>query len=212
MKYVVPVVLATGTSVFGKSAIQNLTSKDKAEKVKDDVRKISKETRIPNNDRKHSLGIGIGQTFTAGDFDDTGEDKITWDLLYNYAASYSFDLLANFHHSKHEFAGRYTQLTSLNIGIKAKLYQIDNFSPFAVGGLGFYAPKVQRDLNGQLVESKTKVVFGYHFGAGGDLRLNDRVSVGLMGAYYNPFDVKQEGAPEVEGRYYKLLITAFYSF
>jgi len=98
------------------------------------------------------------------------------------------------------------------MGIKTKFYQIDNFSPFAVAGLGFYAPKVRREIRGQLVESETKVAFGYHFGGGGDLKLNDKVTVGLYGSFHNPFDVKQELGPEVEGRYYKLLITAFYSF
>ncbi len=212
MKYVVPVIFLTGTSVFGKSSIQKLTSKDKAEKVKSEVQEAAKEPRIPNNSRKHSVGIGIGQTFVRGDFEDTGEDQITWDLFYNYAASYSFDLLVNFHHSKHDFSRFYSQMTSLNLGIKTKLYQIDAFSPFAMGGFGFYAPRVQRELNGQMVESDTKVVFGYHIGIGGDLRLNEKVTVGLLGQYHNPFDVKQDNAPEVEGRYYKLLITAFYSF
>ncbi len=213
LSIVVPVVfMITGTSVFGKSAIQKLTSKDKAEKVKDEVKKVTAQARIPSGVRKHSLGVGIGQTFIAGDFQDTGEDQITWDLLYNYSASYSFDLLVNFHHSKHSFANTYTQLSSLNLGIKSKFYQIDAFSPYAVGGFGFYAPRVKREVNGQLRESETKVAFGYHLGIGGDLRLNDEVTVGLLGQYHNPFDVKQEIGPEVEGRYYKLLITAFYSF
>ncbi|MCR9203128.1 MAG: hypothetical protein NXH75_01015, partial [Halobacteriovoraceae bacterium] len=96
----VPVVyFSTGTFVFGKGAIEKLTSKEKAEKVKDKVKRVVSEPRIPNGIRKHSLGIGVGQTFVAGDFNDTGEDQITWDLLYNYSASYSFDLLTNFHHS-----------------------------------------------------------------------------------------------------------------
>lgn len=209
----VPVVyFSTGTFVFGKGAIEKLTSKEKAEKVKDEVKRVVSEPRIPSGIRKHSLGIGIGQTFVAGDFNDTGEDQITWDLLYNYSASYSFDLLTNFHHSKHKFANQYTQLTSLNLGIKSKFYQIDAFSPYAVGGFGFYAPKVKRVVAGQLQESETKLAFGYHLGIGGDLRLNEKVTVGLLANYHNPFDVKQELGPEVEGRYYKLLITAFYSF
>ncbi len=209
----VPVVyLSTGTFVFGKGAIEKLTSKEKSEKVKDEVKKTVSEPRIPSGVRKHSVGVGIGQTFVAGDFQDTGEDQITWDLLYNYSASYSFDLMANFHHSKHSFSNKYTQLTSFNIGIKSKLYQIDAFSPYAVGGFGFYAPKVKREVNGVLRESETKVAFGYHLGVGGDLRLNEKVTVGLLANYHNPFDVKQEIGPEVEGRYYKLLITAFYSF
>jgi len=212
-KIIVPVVfLTTGTSVLGKSAIQKLTSKSNADKVKDKVKSIAPEPRIPSGLKKHSVGIGVGQTFVSGDFQDTGQDQITWDLMYNYSASYSFDLLANFHHSKHEFNNRFTQLTSLNLGIKSKFYQIDAFSPYAVGGFGFYSPKVKRDVGGQLVESESKIVFGYHLGVGGDLRLNEKVSVGLLGQYHNPFDVKQEIGPEVEGRYYKLLITSFYSF
>lgn len=212
-KIMVPVVfLTTGTSVFGKSTIQKLTSKESSEKVKDKVKSIAAEPRIPSGLRKHSVGIGVGQTFVSGDFEDTGVDQITWDLLYNYSASYSFDLLANFHHSKHKFSNLYTQLTSLNLGIKSKFYQIDAFSPYALGGFGFYSPKVKRDVGGQIVESESKIVFGYHLGIGGDLRLNEKVSVGLLGQYHNPFDVKQEIGPEVEGRYYKLLITAFYSF
>ena len=205
-KILMPVVLfTTGISVFAKSKIQNLTSSESASQVATQMSSYS-------DLQKHSVGIGVGQTFVAGDFGDTGEDKITWDLLYNYTASYSFDLLVDFHHSKQSFANTYTQLTSLNMGFKSKFYQIDNFSPFAVAGLGFYAPKVRRQIGNDLVESKTKLVFGYHLGGGGDLKLNDKMTVGLYASYHNPFDVKQEVGPQVEGRYYKLLITAFYTF
>ncbi len=205
-KMLMPVLLMiTGISVSAKSKIQSLTSTETASQV---AAQISDSSGL----QKHSVGIGLGQTFVAGDFADTGEDQITWDLLYNYSASYSFDLLVDFHHSKQSFANTYTQLTSLNMGIKSKFYQIDNFSPFAVAGLGFYAPKVKRDIGGQLVESETKLAFGYHLGVGGDLKLNDIMTVGLYGSLHNPFDVKQETGPQVEGRYYKLLITAFYTF
>lgn len=201
-----PVVLfATGISISAKSKIQSLTSSETASQV---AAKITSSSSL----QKHSIGIGIGQTFVAGDFADTGEDQITWDLLYNYSASYSFDLLVDFHHSKQSFANTYTQLTSLNMGFKSKFYQIDNFSPFAVAGLGFYAPRVKRLIGNEFLESKTKLAFGYHLGGGGDLKLNDKMTVGLYASYHNPFDVKQELGPEVEGRYYKLLITAFYTF
>jgi len=211
VRILMPVVfLTTGFSVFGKSTIQKLTSSDKASAGK--VTEAAPVSRIPTGLKEHSVGIGVGQTFVAGDFENSGQDQITWDLLYAYSASYSFDLLANFHHSKHKFANQFTQLTSLNLGIKSKFYQIDSFSPFVVGGFGFYAPKVKRLVNNQLLESKTKVVFGYHLGIGGDLKLNEKVAIGLMAQYHNPFDVKQEIGPEVEGSYYKLLITALYTF
>ncbi len=205
-KMLMPVMLfATGISVSAKSKIQSLTSSETASQV---AAKISSSSGL----NKHSIGVGIGQTFVAGDFADTGEDQITWDLLYNYSASYSFDLLVDFHHSKQSFANTYTQLTSLNMGFKSKFYQIDNFSPFAVAGLGFYAPRVKRQIGDEYIESKTKLVFGYHVGGGGDLKLNDKMTVGLYASFHNPFDVKQEIGPQVEGRYYKLLITAFYTF
>ena len=211
-KIIVPViVLVTGTqTVMAKSAIQDLTSKKKAETVQGSTSSLS--SQIPKGLNKHSLGVGIGQTFVAGDFADHGEDKITWDLLYSYSASHSFDLLTSFHVSKHEYQNQYTRLMGGTIGIKAKLLQFDAFSPFGVGGFGFYSPKVKRNVGGRLIESESKVTFGYHLGAGADLRLNDRVTVGLLAQYHNPFDVKQDLGTEVEGRYYKLLITTLYTF
>jgi len=205
-KMLMPVIfLVTGISISAKSTIQKLTSKETAAKT---APKIENSSNI----RKHSIGIGLGQTFLGGQFAKTGQDKITWDLFYNYSASYSFDLLVNAHHSKQSFGSTYTQVTSLNMGIKSKFHQIDNFSPFAVAGLGFYAPKTKRLVGTQYLESKTNLVFGYNLGLGGDLKLNDKITMGVYGVYHNPFDVKQEIGPSVVGRYYKLLITAFYTF
>ena len=208
---IVPVVvLITGThNASAKSTIQNLTSNKKAESVQGSP---SVANQIPGSLKKHSIGVGIGQTFVAGDFADHGQDKITWDLLYNYSASHSFDLLTGFHFSKHEYKKSYSQLMGLTLGIKAKLFQFDAFSPYGMGGFGFYSPKVRREINGQMIESETKIAFGYHLGVGGDLRLNDRMTIGVLAQYHNPFDVEQEVGPDVEGRYYKLLITTFYTF
>lgn len=201
-----PVIfLVTGISISAKSTIQKLTSKETATKT---APRIASSSSI----HKHSIGIGIGQTFLGGDFAKTGQDQITWDLFYNYSASYSFDLLLDAHYSKQSFGSTYTELSSLNMGIKSKFYQIDNFSPFAVAGLGFYGPKVKRLVGTQYLESKSNLAFGYHLGLGGDLKLNDKITMGVYGVYHNPFDVKQEIGPSVVGRYYKLLITAFYTF
>lgn len=168
--------------------------------------------RMGSSLQKHSLGLGIGQTFLYSQFEDNGEDKITVDVYYNYAASYSFDFMLNLHVSSHEFKQTKTDLSGLAIGIKAKAYQIDNFSPFAVAGLGFYSPKVTRLVESEYIESTSKLVFGVHFGVGAELKLNDKFTVGLMAHYHDPFDVKQEVGPKVEGNYLKLLITTFYTF
>lgn len=219
-KVVIPAALIVAgiNTTLAKSSIKNLTSKKKSKSVERPSDQGSHSSsshlssQIPSELKKHSLGIGVGQTFVAGDFADHGENKITWDLLYNYSASHSFDLLTSFHISKHRFRQTYSRLMGLTMGIKAKLFQFDSFSPYALGGFGFYSPKVRREIDGVLTDSESKIAFGYNIGAGGDLRLNEHMSVGLLAQYHNPFDVKQDIGTEVEGRYYKLLITTFYTF
>ena len=192
-----------------KSAIQKLTSKDESRKVE---AKLPPVQKIPGQLQVHSLGVGLGQTFLKGDFGDEGADSITIDLYYNYAASYSFDMVANFHYSEHDFKGQKVQIPGLAIGIKSKFFQFDAFSPFALGGLGFYAPTVTRRINNELVESSTRLTFGVHMGGGVELKLNNKFSMGILAHYHNPFDVKQEDGPEVEGSYVKLLLTTLYTF
>lgn len=198
--------MASANLAFGASAIKKLTSKSTAQDV-------SSRVELPSTGlNKHSVGVGLGQTFLQGHFRDNGEDKITPEIYYNYSASHSFDLMINFHASKHSYSRTFVKTTGLTAGIKAKAYQFDSFSPYAMGGLGFYSPKVKRIQDGKSVESRSKVVFGYHLGAGTELKLNKKFAFGIIGHYHNPFDVKQENAPEVEGSYFKLLMTVLYTF
>lgn len=180
--------------------------------AKVDSRPAPAVSRLGGDLQKHSLGIGVGQTFLYSKLEDNGDDKITVDLYYNYSASYTFDFMANFHVSSHTFGETRSEISGLALGIKAKAYQIDNFSPFALAGLGFYNPKITRVVNNALLESTSKLVFGIHLGVGTELKLNEKFTLGLMGHYHDPFDVRQEIGPKVEGNYFKLLITSFYTF
>ncbi len=162
----------------------------------------------------HSLILGLGQTILYGDFSDLGEDEITADVYYVYKASHSFDFLANFHYSNHEL-GRYSvDIPGMALGIRGRFYQFDSFAPFLIGGLGFYMPTVEREVDGVIVSSDDKVTLGSHFGFGADLDLNDHVTVGILFHYHNPFDIKQDTSKggQVEGSYGKLLLTAGYTF
>lgn len=157
---------------------------------------------------KHAVGIGIGQTFLFGDLEDKGDSRITGDLFYSYTASYSFDLLVNLHSSHHSYKDNEVWLNGLVFGIKARSYEFDAFSPFVVGGLGFYQPRIEKDGK----KSEIKTTFGFNAGAGIDLRLNRNVVVGVLGQYHNPFDVKQDEIEDIEGSYFKLLLTGMYLF
>ncbi|MDH4466505.1 MAG: outer membrane beta-barrel protein [Bacteriovoracaceae bacterium] len=162
----------------------------------------------------HGIGIGIGQTFLLGDYSHHGSDDLTADLFYRYKASHSFDLLTNFHTStqKDNEDLEKMELMALTTGIKAKYFDFDNFSPFLLGGLGFYRPKATRIINGALTESENKIVLGVHLGAGMELNLNKKFSFGLQGIYHYPFRSKQNSQPSLAGSYFKLMMALFYNF
>ena len=160
----------------------------------------------------HSFGIGLGQTFLHGDFSKNGQNSITIDAYYEYKASYSFDLLVNGHFSGHTLGEKESTITGLAAGIKGKILNFDAFTPYFMGGLGFYLPTLKRIVNDNILESKSKLTFGTHFGIGADLDLNENYSVGLITHVHNPFDIDQELDPEIEGFYYKILFTLFYKF
>ncbi len=166
----------------------------------------------PRRLQQHGLGLGLGQTFLLGKYADYGQNKITMDVLYSYAASYSFDILVNAHRSEHKDKNEKINLLGLDAGIKARFVEYDNFSPFFLGGLGFYAPEAKRSINGSNKWTDQKVTFGLNFGGGVDLRLNDNYVVGVLGQMHCPFVVKQDSQSDLRGYYFKLLITGMYLF
>ncbi len=194
-----------------KPNIGNLTSESTAKKVNNNI-PTPTEPRIPNEVNKQSIGIGLGQTFLRNDFADNGNDKITPDIYYNYSASYSFDFMANLHYSKHEYLNRNVTIRGLALSIKGKGYQFDAFSPFILGGFGFYLPSATRLVNNTPTQTRDQLVFGMNLGAGVELRLNSEVTVGVIAHYHDPFNVRQEFGPELNGSYMKLLLVGMYTF
>lgn len=166
----------------------------------------------PRKLQQHGLGLGLGQTFLLGNYGKHGNDKITLDFLYSYAASYSFDLLVNAHISEHKDESERMRVMGLSTSIKGRFVEFDNLSPYFLGGLGFYAPKAKRRINNTTKWSEQKVTFGLNFGGGVDLRLNDDYVVGVLGQMHWPFRVEQEGQSDLKGYYMKLLITGMYLF
>ncbi|MBP9681677.1 MAG: hypothetical protein KBD76_09755 [Bacteriovorax sp.] len=193
-----------------KPNIHQLTSDKTAKKVSNDI--PNENERIPGAIHKHSIGVGIGQTFLRSDMADNGNDKITPDIYYTYSASYSFDFVANAHYSSHTFLNRESTIKGLALAVKGKGFQFDAFSPFVLGGLGFYLPSVKRPQGNDIVETRKQLVFGVNVGAGAELRLNSDVVVGVIAHYHDPFDVRQEVGAKLECSYMKLLILASYTF
>ncbi|MBY0515658.1 MAG: porin family protein [Bacteriovoracaceae bacterium] len=199
------------------STKEELVSKEKpvAEKPKEAEKsepQVSANAPAPRRLRQHSFGVGLGETFLLGKYADYGQDKITMDLLYSYAASYSFDVLVNAHWSEHKDKSEKMRVMGLNAALKSRLFEFDNFSPYVLGGLGFYAPRAYRNVNGSNKWSEQKITFGANFGGGVDLRLNDEWTVGALGQLHWPFTAKQDNGPDVKGYYFKLLLTLAYSF
>ncbi len=163
----------------------------------------------PRRLRQHGIGLGIGQTFLFGNYGKYGQDKITADLLYSYAASHSFDLLVDAHLSTHKDNSEEMKLLGLVGSFKGRMFEYDNFSPFFLAGLGFYAPQADRDGSGKTTR---KLSFGTNFGGGMDLRLNDNYVIGVMAQMHWPFKVQQDEGSDLKGYYMKLLLTGMYLF
>ncbi len=174
--------------------------------------KVPVSSGSPRRLQQHGLGFGLGQTFLLGDYGKYGNDKITLDLLYSYAASYSFDLLVNAHVSEHQDNNERMKVTGLTSSIKGRFVEYDNLSPFFLGGLGFYAPQAKRGSGARAKWSDQKVTFGLNFGGGVDLRLNEHYVIGVMGQMHWPFKVEQDNMSDLKGYYFKLLITGMYLF
>ena len=177
-----------------------------------DATPISSNSGSPRRLQQHGLGFGLGQTSLMGNYAKHGSDKITVDLLYSYAASYSFDLLVNAHMSEHKDNSERMKLLGLTSSIKGRFVEYDNLSPFFLGGLGFYAPEARRSTATGTKSTDQKVTFGLNFGGGLDLRLNDHYVVGVMGQMHWPFKVQQDNQSDLKGYYFKLLITGMYLF
>lgn len=220
--FISAVALSMGSALAqSKTSIEKLTSKKRSRSllgegdsnpvaITDSYRRKCDCGPTGDGLKVHSLGLGLGQTFVQGDFSSNGRDKITYDFFYNYSASHSFDLSINYHSSLHKRRGGFSRLRGLAVGIKGKLYQFDSFSPFVLGGLGFYAPKIGKQVSGTMVESSSRAVFGFNAGVGGELNLNRKTSVGILALYHNPFDRSEDVMSDIEGSYFKLLITTYY--
>lgn len=178
-----------------------------------EAEEASHQAGAPRRLRQHGLGLGLGQTFLLGNYGKYGDDKITADLFYSYAASYSFDLLVNAHMSEHKNETEKMKVMGLTGSIKGRFVEYDNLSPYFLGGLGFYAPRAKRITDtGKAKWSDQKVTFGLNFGGGVDLRLNENYVVGVLGQMHWPFKVQQESQSDLKGYYFKLLITGMYLF
>lgn len=196
------------------SSNSNAQKPKEAKDVTDSLIEKAKQAVAPAvpSSKKHSFGIGLGQTFLLGDFSSDGEDKMTLDFFYGYKASYSFDFLLNLHISSHENNAEEVNLNGLAMSIKSKVYDYDSFSPYLMGGLGFYRPTTTRNFSGTLRDSEGKFVFGFNLGAGADLRLNEKFTIGVMTQFHKPFDIDQESQKDVSGAYIKLLLLGMYHF
>ncbi len=147
-----------------------------------------------------------------GKFKRNGQDELTFDFFYAYAASYSFDFVINYHQATLDRGPQHVKTQGLAFDIKARLFDFDSFAPYVMGGLGFYRPRLRRQVGNDFLDSQSRIVLGANAGAGIDLKLNDRFHFGFLSILHVPFKVKQETQPSVRGYYLKLMMTGMFAF
>ncbi len=163
------------------------------------------------DDLPHSAGITVGQVWPSGDFGKDVEGAVAPGLFYEYAASDVFSVYAEALRSNHSSDS--LKLWNYAAGIKSVLIYIDKLAPYAFVGMGLY--HVDRNLPATN-ETATKTLFGFNFGLGADLDLNDRVFVGMDFQFHNVFtgsvDLPGAGHTTVSGRWSGLFMRAGYRF
>ncbi len=164
--------------------------------------------------KRHYIGLGFGQMFLFGDYASLGEDKIVFDLYYQFKSSLMFKLIANVHAHKFEIGKQVFKTKSANFGIKAKIFDYDKFSPFVGLGFGLYWPSAERTLNNSnsIIKADTKTAFGLNAFTGLDLDVSERFNLSFMAHYHKPFSVSYDNQPDLSGAYLKLLIIPSYRF
>lgn len=165
--------------------------------------------------RRHMVGVGFGQAFLFGDYSTIAQDSLAFDLYYNFKSSFMFQLVANLHAHKFSLNKENFSTKSINVGVKAKIFDYDKFAPFFGGGFGFYFPSADRVLSATssaVTESGTKSVFGVNAFAGLDLDLSKRFSISFMAHLHKPFNASIDNQPELSGAYMKLLIVPYFKF
>jgi len=161
---------------------------------------------------RNSIGFGVGQAFLVGDYSHLGDDALTYDLYYAYRASYTFQFLVNAHYNKYETDASSIKTTSINTGIKAKIFDFDSFAPFWSLGVGFYWPQASYLEGTKQISTKKKGVFGVNASIGMDLNLNERFTIGFLTHLHYPFKAKFKNGYELSGGYLKILFLPTFSF
>ena len=82
-----------------KPNIINLTSQETSRSVSKDIPETNSRVSVKDL-KRHSIGVGIGQTFLSSELGQNGDDSITLDLYYDYSASYSFGPIKSTHKSQ----------------------------------------------------------------------------------------------------------------
>ncbi len=201
LSFILAILIVFPVMSFSQSKIEKMTTGDGPKDLPN--------SRVDDFLKIHSVGLGVGQTWLSGDFSNYGNDGISWDIYYNYSASYIFDLLVDFHWNKFSNnSGGSETLLGLVPAAAVKFYHYDNFTPYAILGLGFYSNEVM-DNN---TDSDAKIVLGLTYGLGMDLRLNRNWKIDVIYQIHNPFGSDQDNGTEIDGSYSKLLLTLFYSF
>lgn len=161
---------------------------------------------------RHKLGLAIGQSYLFGDYEDLGKKEIIPTLIYEYSASFLFDLHLGFQHGKFEKKDESISISALNIGLKGKTNFYDKLAPYLMGGIGLFIPKATRVSGNSKVDTPSKLVFGLHGAAGAELFLANNFSVGMYLQYQKPFNVEIDDQKDLSGSYGSLGFNFFYIF
>lgn len=161
---------------------------------------------------EQTVYLGLGGPVLHNDFDDYGQSTYVPLIGYYYGRHNKVFPNVEFHTFKESYKAQSFSSTALDISIGYNFYSFDSFLISSITGLGFYLPKAKRNINGVIIETDSKVVFGTTLGLEAFMILNKANGIAFRYQYHNPFDLKQTIGETLEGHYTILSINFSQSF
>jgi hypothetical protein len=166
--------------------------------------KLANAVELKEN--KHFLSLGLGHISIYRDFNDYGESGLLPSFIYSYEREKKYFPVLELHHYKNNYRGMFFSTSSINFALGHNLINVDSFYLSPLIGLGIYLPKVKRPIDGQLLDTESKAVFGANLGIDSILKLNESYGVGFKYQLHAPFSIKQVIGEELHGHYSTLII------
>jgi hypothetical protein len=160
------------------------------------VKKVKKVQKVLP--KRHRILFGLGQGFFFGDLDNEDSSNMIFDLEYVYSSNDIIDVTLDTHY----YTRGDISIFAIAPSFRYNFYKKEGLSLYGKGAFSFYNVGYDDD---------NMWVFGLNAGAGAEIELNSKYSIGLKTDYNKPFEARVSDK-DISGSYIRMLVQIGYRF